>query len=103
MNESITGWIWGRNLRAFLELMSHYAGYAFDETDWETIEAAVQNTDDEAPDGWYSYPLAGSSAVLQVALAQAVGGEEMSVNVTGADTCELRLRADTLLSAFASV
>jgi hypothetical protein len=38
-----------------------YAGYAFDETDWEAIEAGIQDTDDEAPDGWYSYPLVGTS------------------------------------------
>ncbi|MFD7132284.1 hypothetical protein [Streptomyces sp. NPDC059894] len=103
MTEPIAGWIWGRNLRAFLELLSGYAGYAFDETDWETIEAGVQDTDDEAPDSWYSYPLVGTDAILEVALAQAVGGQEVSVSVTGTRTHELRLRADTLLSAFASV
>ncbi|GGW76835.1 hypothetical protein [Streptomyces galilaeus] len=103
MTESIAGWIWGRNLRAFLELLSSYAGYAFDEADWETIEVGVQATDDEAHDGWYSYPLVGTSTTLEVAIAQAVGGEEVSVRVTGAETPELQLRTDTLLSAFASV
>lgn len=49
MTEPIAGWIWGRNLHAFLRLLSHYAGYDFDDTDWETIEAGVQETDDEAP------------------------------------------------------
>jgi hypothetical protein len=100
--EPITGWIWDRNLRALLELLSRYSGYTFDESDWETVEAGVQDTDDEAPDGWYSYPLVGTSATLEVALAQAVGGEEVSVSVTGAETPELQLRTDTLLSAFAS-
>ncbi|MGX1913134.1 hypothetical protein ACWIID_30425 [Streptomyces phaeochromogenes] len=103
MTESIAGWIWGRNLRAFLELLSGYAGYAFDETDWESIEAGVQDTDDEAPDSWYSYPLVGPNATFEVALAQAVGGQEVSVSVAGIKTPELRLRADTLLSAFGSV
>ncbi|MGW6014300.1 hypothetical protein [Streptomyces sp. NPDC055210] len=103
MTESIAGWIWGRNLRAFLELLSSYAGYAFDEADWETIDAAVQDTDDEAPDSWYSYPLVGTNATFEVALAQAVGGQEMSISITGTTTPELRLRADTLLSAFASI
>ncbi|MFG2951444.1 hypothetical protein [Streptomyces adustus] len=103
MTEPITGWIWGRNLRAFFELLSRYAGYAFDETDWKTVEAGMQDTDDEAPHGWYSYPLVGTSATLEVALAQAVGGEEVSVRVTGAGTPELQFRTDTLLSALASV
>ena len=102
MTEPITGWIWGRNLRALLELLSRYSGYAFDETDWETIATGVQDTDDEAPDGWYSYPLAGTSGTLEVFLAQAVGGEEVSVSITGAEIPELQLRTDTLLSAFAS-
>ncbi|KQV97010.1 hypothetical protein [Streptomyces sp. Root369] len=79
MTEPIAGWIWGRNLRAFLELLSRYAGYALDETDWETIEAGVQDTDEEAPDSWYSYPLVGTNASLKVTLAQSVGGQEVSV------------------------
>ncbi|MFE5325487.1 hypothetical protein ACFRCG_03575 [Embleya sp. NPDC056575] len=103
MGEPIGGWIWGRNLRAFLELLSHYAGYAFDGTDWETVEVGVEDTDDEAPHGWYTYPLAGTNATLVVALARAVDGEETSVRVTGADTPELRLRTDTLLTALAAI
>ncbi|WP_406861340.1 hypothetical protein ABZO31_13140 [Streptomyces sp. HUAS MG47] len=100
MTEPISGWIMGRNLRTFFELLSHYAGYSFDGTDWETVDAGVQHTDDEAPGGWYSYPLVGVNAVLEVAVARAVGGEEVSVTVTGAETTVLALRADTLLAAF---
>ncbi|MFI6280199.1 hypothetical protein [Streptomyces sp. NPDC050988] len=103
MTESITGWIMGRNLRPFLELLSHYAGCAFDQTDWDTIALGVQDTDDEMLDGWYSYPLAGTIATLEVGLAHSVGSEVMSVRVTGAETPELQIRAETLLSAFATV
>ncbi|MER7196129.1 hypothetical protein [Streptomyces flaveolus] len=103
MSEPIAGWIWGRNLRAFLELLSRYAGYAFDASDWETVEAGVQDTDDETPDGWYSYPLVGTLATLEVALAHAVGGQEVSVRVAGAETRDLQLRTDTLLSALSNV
>ncbi|MEV0172770.1 hypothetical protein AB0I00_16835 [Streptomyces sp. NPDC050803] len=103
MSKQIAGWIMDRNLRAFLELLSRYAGYAFDDTDWDTIETGVWNTDDEKSDGWYSYPLAGTSATLEVGLARSVGSEVMSVSVTGAETPELQLRTDTLLSAFASI
>ncbi|GAA3388500.1 hypothetical protein [Streptomyces roseoviridis] len=102
MTEPIDGWIWSRNLRAFLELLSLYAGYEFDATDWRTIETAVQDTDDENPDLWYAYPLVGVNATLEVSLARAIGGEEMSVRVAGAEAPELRLRTDTLLSAFAT-
>ncbi|MFD7474857.1 hypothetical protein ACFV8Z_22485 [Streptomyces sp. NPDC059837] len=103
MSKPIAGWITGRNLRAFLELLSHYADYAFAETDSDTIELGVWDTDDEKPDGWYSYPLVGTSATLEVSLAQSVGSEVMSVSVTGAETPELQLRTDTLLAAFATI
>ncbi|MEV5524000.1 hypothetical protein [Streptomyces pseudogriseolus] len=95
MSEQIAGWIMERNLRAFLELLSRYVGYAFDDTDWDT--------DDEKSDGWYSYPLAGTHATLDVSLARSVGSEVMSVSVTGAETPELQLRTDTLLSACAGI
>ncbi|MFD5581156.1 hypothetical protein ACPCIX_28500 [Streptomyces pseudogriseolus] len=103
MSEQIAGWIMERNLRAFLELLSRYVGYAFDDTDWDTVEDGVRDTDDEKADGWYSYPLAGTHATLDVSLARSVGSEVMSVSVTGAETPELQLRTDTLLSACAGI
>ncbi|MGA4963525.1 hypothetical protein [Streptomyces pseudogriseolus] len=102
MSKEIAGWIMDRNLRAFLELLSRYVGYAFDDTDWATVEDGVRDTDDEEPDGWYSYPLAGTHVTLDISLARSVGSEVLSVSVTGVETPELRLRTDTLLSAFAS-
>ncbi|MFF4901843.1 hypothetical protein [Streptomyces sp. NPDC001068] len=103
MSDPIAGWIWSRNLRAFLELLSRYVGYDFDETDWQAIEAGVQETDDEVSGSWYRYAVVGTNATVQVALARAVGGEEVSVSVTGAETPELQLRTDTLMSAFAGI
>ena len=103
MSKQIAGWIMDRNLRAFLELLSRYVDYAFDDADWDTIETGVRDTDDEKSDGWYSYPLVGTGATLEVSLARSVGSEVTSVSVTGAETPELQLRTDTLLSAFASI
>ncbi|MFC9817373.1 hypothetical protein ACFVJM_35575 [Streptomyces virginiae] len=97
----VGGWIWERNLRPFLELLSHYGGYDFDATDWETVARAVEETDDERTEGWYAYPLVGESGQAEVRLARSVGGDEVSVTVHGSLTAELRLRADTLLSAYA--
>ncbi|MFC8193954.1 hypothetical protein ACFUTV_01035 [Streptomyces sp. NPDC057298] len=57
---------------------------------------------DEHPDCWYSYPLVGSDHRLEVHLAQAVGGSEVSVRVAGTSNPELLLRADTLMEAFAT-
>ncbi|MFE5491175.1 hypothetical protein ACFQ7Z_14650 [Streptomyces virginiae] len=97
----VGGWIWERNLRSFLELLSHYVGYDFDATDWETVARAVAETDDERTEGWYAYPLVGETRQAEVCLARSVGGDEVSVAVHGDLTAELRLRADTLLSAYA--
>ncbi|MDX6762942.1 hypothetical protein SIN09_26915 [Streptomyces sp. F8] len=95
------GWIWERNLRPFLELLSHYVGYDFDGTDWETVALAIGETDDEQADGRYTYPLPGGTCHAEVRLARCVGGDEVSVTVHGPLTPDLRLRADTLLSAYA--
>ncbi|MFD7916837.1 hypothetical protein ACFV30_40145 [Streptomyces sp. NPDC059752] len=98
----VGGWIWERNLRSFLELLAHYAGYGFDATDWETVALALEATDDERTDGWYSYPLVGEHRHVEIRLARAIGGDEVRLAVTGALTPELEVRADTLLAAFAA-
>ncbi|MCX4632945.1 hypothetical protein [Streptomyces sp. NBC_01443] len=91
-----------RNLRSFLELLSHYVDYDFEATDWETVAVAVEKTDDKQADGWYLYPLIGAAHGVEVRFARSVGSEELSVTVNGPMTTELELRADTLLSAFAT-
>ncbi|MER5498650.1 MULTISPECIES: hypothetical protein [unclassified Streptomyces] len=96
----VGGWIRERNLRSFPELLSHYVGYGFDTTDWEMVALAVEATDDERPDGWYSYPLVGEHRQVEVRLARAVGADELTVAVKGALTPELEVRTDTLPAAF---
>lgn len=74
---------WSRNGRSSAAGDQASADYAFDETDWDTIELGIFDTDDEKPDGWYAYPLVGSSATLEVSLAHSVGSEVMSIRVAG--------------------
>ncbi|MFJ3519240.1 MULTISPECIES: hypothetical protein [unclassified Streptomyces] len=76
--------------------------YGFDATDWETVVAAVEATDDEQAEGWYSHPLAGEDCQVEVRLARAVGGDEVMPAVKGALTPELQVRADTLPAAFSA-
>ncbi|MEY2233538.1 MULTISPECIES: hypothetical protein [Streptomyces] len=38
----VAGWIWQHNLRSLLELLSHYVGYDFDGTDWDTAELELR-------------------------------------------------------------
>jgi hypothetical protein len=41
----------------FLELVSHYIGYRYDDLDEAALTGALVRTDDESTDGWFSYPL----------------------------------------------
>ncbi|MFD5445727.1 hypothetical protein [Streptomyces tendae] len=101
-DEELEGWVWNESVLPFLALLASYAGYDFDGTDWQAVEFALEATDDEHPDRWYSYPLLGSNHHLKVHLAQAVGGNEVSVHLAGASSPELLLRADPLIAAFAT-
>lgn len=98
----VGGWIWARSLRSFLELLSHCVGSGFNATDWETVARAIEATDDERTDGWYSYPLIGEHCEVEVRLARVVGGDEVRLAVNGAPTPELEVRADALPAAFAA-
>ncbi|MFF5019341.1 hypothetical protein [Streptomyces sp. NPDC001165] len=99
---TVRGWIWNENVQPFLAILSRYAGYDFDGTDWQAVELGLEATDDEHPDRWYGYPLVGSDHHIEVHLARAVGGDEVSVRMTGTSDPELLLRADTLIAAFAA-
>ncbi|MGW7545908.1 hypothetical protein ACWGKQ_33095 [Streptomyces sp. NPDC054770] len=91
--ERAEGWIWNENVQLFLALLARYAGYDFDGTDWQAVELGLEATDDEHLECWYSYPLVGSDHHLEVRLAKAVGGDEVSVRVEGTSNPELLLRA----------
>ncbi|MFI1769981.1 hypothetical protein ACH41H_49665 [Streptomyces sp. NPDC020800] len=95
------GSIWQRSLATFLEFVSRYVGSDFDETDRDTVALGLEATDDEDSDGWYAYPLTGSTASLEVRLANTASSEVLSVVAAGAWPCELRLRIGTLTSAIA--
>ncbi|MEU8196030.1 hypothetical protein AB0C10_19805 [Microbispora amethystogenes] len=86
-----TGWIWEENTRVLCEVLAQLVGYTFDDLDWMAIGAALPTTDDEDEGRWYSYPLVGPKTTLELRLAQAVGGCELSFEVFGS--------ADEVLSA----
>lgn len=98
----IDGWIWRRNLDAFLDLLSQYVGQDPDDANRDTVASTLETTDDQNPDGWCSCSFAGVSHSLDVRLANTVGSDALSVVVGGADSAVLRLRIDTLLAAFST-
>ncbi|MFB9370776.1 hypothetical protein ACWCYY_34570 [Kitasatospora sp. NPDC001664] len=96
------GWIWRVHLQAFLGLVARYVGHDFDATDWQAVSVGLESTDDDLPDRWFAYPLAGTRHRVDVHLANAVGGDEVSVRVLGSTDRELVLRVDTLMAAYAA-
>ncbi|HVE73996.1 MAG TPA: hypothetical protein VNA30_02760 [Mycobacteriales bacterium] len=99
---TVAGWVWPSNVEPLLRSVSHYVGYSFDDTDWQAIAAALPETDDERPDGWYDYPLAGEPP-LRVHLACCVGAAPVMVRVVGPMDAVLEARVDTLVSVLAEV
>lgn len=94
------------NLRTFLEALSGYLLYEFDDTDWDTVALGLESTDDEVADR-YDYPLEGGLHAVRVTLAFSRPFPEdddgvpdtVSVLVTGSADAELGLRVDTLITA----
>ncbi|WP_431917450.1 DUF6881 domain-containing protein [Amycolatopsis tucumanensis] len=96
-SEEVRGWVFGTNVHKFLEHLSSWIGYEFDELDWQAIEQALPATDAERADGWYDYPLAGQPQ-LSVSLAADPGASPVLVRVVGEMDAVLVARIDTLLA-----
>ncbi len=97
----VSGWVRSSNVRQLFRWLSLYVGYGFDESDWHAIAAALPDTDDEAENGWYDYPLAGMPP-LRVSVARSVGADPVMVTVTGDMDTVLTARVDTLISVMAA-
>src|SRR5262249_13748167 len=73
-------WVWHSNLRRFLELVSFYAGYRFDESDWLAIEAGLNALASE--NQAFDYPIAGRQELGVSLSTDPSSGDEISVKVT---------------------
>ncbi|HEU5027437.1 MAG TPA: hypothetical protein VFV01_21135 [Spirillospora sp.] len=97
---SAAGWVLSSNVRPLMEMISEVVEYDFDDSDWLAISTALPDTDDEQADCWYAYPLVGVRQA-QVRLSRAVGGDEVSVEVTGISDDRTRESIELLLTVFA--
>ena len=91
----IGDWVFEGNVVQFLEHVSRYVGYPYDNLDEVALIGALEDTDDETQDRWFSYPLAGTPPLI-VHLAQAVGGSVISIRVEGDLDPVLTARIETL-------
>ncbi|MER7279314.1 hypothetical protein ABT369_33230 [Dactylosporangium sp. NPDC000244] len=92
---SVAGWVFEDNVVRFLELVSRYIGYEYDHLDEAALTGAIERTDDESAEGWFSYPLQGVPP-LMVHLARSVGGSVVSFRVDGDIDPILTARIETL-------
>ncbi|BCB89678.1 hypothetical protein Psuf_069910 [Phytohabitans suffuscus] len=92
----MAGWVFEDNVVQFLGHVSRYIGYRFDDLDEAALAGALERTDDESTDGWFSYPLRGTPP-LTASLARAVGGSVVSIRVEGDIDPVLAARIETLL------
>jgi hypothetical protein len=92
----VQGWVNEGNVVRLMEQISTYIGYSYDDLDEAALTGALDATDDESPDGWFEYPLAGEPE-LTVHLAQSPGSANVSVRVEGDVDVVLAARIETLL------
>jgi hypothetical protein len=79
-----SGWIIDQNLKPFLEILSAFVQYDFDNSDWDAVSLGIQETDSERG-VWLDYPLSGDTTI-KLRLARDVGTSVIFVRVeTGAD------------------
>lgn len=92
----IDGWVSEDNVIPFMQHVSRYIGYRYDDFDETALTGALAQTDDESADGWFDYPLEGRPPVV-VSLARAVGGTVVSIRVYGTIDPVLAARIETLI------
>ncbi|WP_091659422.1 hypothetical protein [Micromonospora auratinigra] len=92
----VAGWVIEDHIARLLRQISVYIGYPYDDLDEAALTGVLDDTNDETPDGWFEYPLAGTPTLV-VRLAQAPGSAVVSVRVEGAMDLVLATRVETLL------
>jgi hypothetical protein len=92
-----SNWIWATSLRRFLELVSSYVDYRFDDLDWQAIQAGLDTLASE--NDTFSYPMAGQKE-LHLTISKDSGGDEVLVRITGRQDRLLGARIAGLMDAY---
>ncbi|MEX0846284.1 MAG: hypothetical protein WD023_00760 [Ilumatobacteraceae bacterium] len=78
-SEVVATWVRPQSLRPFVETISRWVGYGFDDTDWLALADGVEKSDADARQ-WFMYPIDGVPR-LDVEVALNVGHVPVSVRV----------------------
>jgi hypothetical protein len=91
-------WILHSNLHRFLELVSFYVGYTFDESDWLAIQAGLDGltSDNQA----FGYPIISRQQLTLSLSLDPDSGNEVSVTITGRPDQMLAARISGLIDAY---
>lgn len=90
---SVGGWVFEDNVRNFMEHLSAYVGYSFDDSDWLAVATGLADTDEGRS---YDYPIAGTPP-LTVFVARDSSGAHVDVKVDGHVDSVLAARIEMLL------
>lgn len=85
----VENWIFKKNLKPLVEIVSRYAGYPFDADDWIAISSGITETDQER-DFWFDYDLAGGCPV-QLRLAADPGTSVLFIRLSSDPETEKKL------------
>lgn len=92
------GWIIDTNLRPLCESVAQFAGYEFDDSDWQAIETALPTTDVERSE-WYDYPLLGRIP-LTLFVAADPGSSVVFVRLAGEPDGDTKAKIEAALYIF---
>ncbi|GIH21594.1 hypothetical protein [Rugosimonospora africana] len=92
----VDGWVNEQHVVQLLRQISVYIGYAYDDLDEAALTGALDDTNDEAVDGWFDYPLVGTPTLV-IRLAQSPGSAVVSVRVEGTMDLVLATRIETVM------
>lgn len=98
----VGGWVAASNVYTLMSTLSRFVGYSFDKLDWTAVATSLPETDAEAADQRYEYPLVGEPS-LDVSLAVYHGADPVAVTVNGDLDDVLSARIETLLDVLADI
>ncbi|MGN9808867.1 hypothetical protein ACTMSW_05845 [Micromonospora sp. BQ11] len=94
---STDSWVFTANVRPLVESLAVLVDYEADDWDWDAIEAGLSGTDAEDPQGWYDYPLIGTTT-LRLEMANDPGSIVTMVQVHHPPDELLTARIETIMS-----